>query len=73
MPLANAQQFDVEDQRRIRRNRTARGPASSITELRRDSQLPLASNLHPNDAFIPPLDDRRGAQGIYGKGLAAVE
>src|SRR5580693_855697 len=73
MPLPHAQQFDVEDQRRIRRNRSARGPASSVAELWRDSQLPLAAHLHPDDAFIPPLDDRRGAQRLYRKWLATVQ
>src|SRR5580700_6672104 len=73
MPLSNAQQFDVKDQGRIRRNRATRGPARSITELWRDSQLPFAAHLHPDDAFIPPLDDRRGAQRLYRKWLATVQ
>ncbi len=53
--LSGVEQFHVKNQRRIGRD----GPASSaraIAEIRGNSQLPLSSDLHPRDSFIPALD-----------------
>ena len=54
--LFDAEQFDVEDQRRVRRNDAA-GAARAIAELGRDDQRALAADLHGGDAFVPAGDD----------------
>src|ERR1019366_10522228 len=48
-------QFHVEDQRRVRRDH-ATGSLSSIARRRRNSQLPLSSDLHSLYSFIPALN-----------------
>src|SRR5713101_5873113 len=51
LPL-HVKQFDVEHQRRIRRN----DAAGAVAERRRDDQGALAADLHGGDAFIPAGD-----------------
>src|SRR6266404_962410 len=53
--LLYRQQFDVEHQRRVRRNDAAR-PARAVAERRRNDQGALAADLHGGDAFIPAGD-----------------
>src|ERR1700675_1031201 len=54
LPL-HVKQFDVEHQRRIRRNDAA-GAAGAVAERRRDDQGALAAALHGGDAFLPAGD-----------------
>src|SRR5579872_6699251 len=49
------EQFDVEDQRRIRRDDAACA-ARAVAEFRRNNQGALAANLHRGDALIPAGD-----------------
>src|SRR5215471_3265263 len=49
------QQFDVEDQRRVRRNHAA-GTAGAVTERRRNDQRALAADLHRSNALVPAGD-----------------
>src|SRR5579871_6635297 len=58
--LFDRQQFDVEQQRRVRRNDAA-GAARAIAERRRDDQRALAANLHGGDALVPAADHVAGA------------
>src|SRR4051794_37395540 len=53
--LLNAKQFDVEDQRRVGRDR-ARRAARTVAEIGRDRQGALAADLHAGDALVPALD-----------------
>jgi hypothetical protein len=53
--FSDVEQLDVEDQGRIWRNHTT-GSASSVAELRRNSQLPFASNFHSRYSFVPAFD-----------------
>ena len=62
-PLLHAQQFEHRRSASHSAESTAGRPASSIGEIRRNPQLPLAADLHPDDAFIPALDHRCAAQG----------
>jgi hypothetical protein len=59
--FSDVEQLDVEDQGGIRRNRTT-GSASSIAELRRNSQLPFTSNFHSCYSFIPAFDHPAASQ-----------
>lgn len=59
--FSDVQQLDVEDQGGIWRNHTT-GSASSIAELRRNSQLPFTSNFHSCYSFIPALDHPAASQ-----------
>src|SRR5882762_5985511 len=59
--LFHVQQFDVEQQRRVRRDRAA-GAAGAISELRRDDERPLAADLHAREALIPALNHLAGAE-----------
>jgi hypothetical protein len=61
LSFPDVEQLNVEDQSGIWRNH-ATGAASSVSELRRDSQLPFASNFHPCDTFIPAFDHLTGSQ-----------
>src|SRR2546427_13017304 len=49
------QQFDVEHQRRIRRNEAA-GAARAVTERGRNDQRALAADLHGSDTLVPAGD-----------------
>src|SRR6516225_11743810 len=53
--LLHAQELHVEQQRRIRRDHTARS-ARAVAERRRDDQRALAADLHAGNALIPPGD-----------------
>src|SRR5579863_5842988 len=59
----HVEQFDVEDQGRVRRYDAA-GAARAITELRRNDQSALAADFHRGDTFVPArnhlaLSDRK--------------
>src|SRR5438309_2296263 len=49
-------QLDVKDQRRVRRD-LRRAAGRAVPEVAGDRQLALLADLHPHDAFVPPLDD----------------
>src|ERR1700722_6678988 len=51
----HAEQFDIEDQRRVRRDDAA-GAAGAVAERRRNDQRALAADLHRGDALVPPGD-----------------
>src|SRR5918993_4819169 len=53
--LPNSQEFDVEDQRGIRRDDAA-DTARAVAVRRRNGQRPLAADLHAGDPFIPAAD-----------------
>ena len=53
--FADIEEFHIKNQCRVRRNYAARS-LGSITQLWRNSQLPLASDLHSRDAFVPAFD-----------------
>src|SRR5216684_5970628 len=53
--LVDPKQFHIKNQSRVRRNRATRS-GSSITQLRRNSQLPLAANFHSCDSLIPAFN-----------------
>src|SRR6266700_1391793 len=67
----HVEQFDVEDQRGIRRDDAARA-ARAIAELGRDDEGALAADLHGGDALIPTADDLTLADGKLER-LTAVE
>src|ERR1044071_2729263 len=69
--LVDLQEFDIEDQRRVRRDDTA-GAARAVAELGRDDEGALAAALHAGDTLVPALDDLAAAQG-EAEGLAAVD
>ena len=50
--FADPEEFHIKNQCRVGRNCAARS-LSSITQLRRNSQLPLASDFHSRDSFVP--------------------
>src|ERR1700693_2836162 len=50
--FADLEQFHIKNQCRVRRN-CAACSGSSITQLRRNSQLPLASDFHSRNPFVP--------------------
>src|SRR4029453_7378252 len=54
--LLHGQQFDIEHQRRIRRNDAA-GAACAIAEFRRNDQRALAPALHRAAPLTPPADN----------------
>src|SRR5688500_10416264 len=54
-PGLDAEQLDLEDQRRVRRNDAA-GAARAVAKVRWNDQRALAADLHRRDAFIPALD-----------------
>src|SRR6478609_8152442 len=54
-PLLHRQQFDVEHQRRVRRDHAA-GAARAIAEIGWDDQRALAADLHGRNAFVPTGD-----------------
>lgn len=54
--FADPEEFHIKNQCRVRRNYAACS-LSSITELRRNSQLPLASDFHSRDPFVPAFYD----------------
>src|SRR5205823_1052778 len=53
----HVEQLDIEHQCRVRRNRPTGGAGGTVTELRRNRQLALASDLHARDALVPTTDD----------------
>src|SRR5438105_3573418 len=60
--LFHRQQFDVEHQRRIRRDRAA-GAARTVAERGRNDQRALAADFHAGDALVPALDYAALADG----------
>src|SRR6266568_1910136 len=52
----DAKQFDLKDQRRVRRYYTA-GAAGTVTELGRNDEGALATDLHRGDTFVPTGND----------------
>src|ERR1700730_10449650 len=54
LPL-HVEQFDVEHQRRVRRNDAA-GAAGAVAERGWNDQGALAADLHGGDAFVPAGD-----------------
>src|SRR5262245_758264 len=67
----HVKQFDVEDQRGVRRDDAA-GSAGAVTEFRRDDERALAADLHGGDAFLPTGDDLAPADGKL-EWLAAID
>src|SRR5690349_17729043 len=67
---AHLQQFDVEDQRGVRRD-YARGAAGAVTEGGGDGERAAAAHLHGRDPLIPALDHLALADG-EGEGFVAV-
>src|SRR5256714_12038864 len=59
--LLDLEELDIEEQRRVGRNRAA-GAALTVAQLRRDDQRALAANLHPGNALVPAADDLPAAQ-----------
>src|SRR6185437_8562837 len=59
--LLYVEQFDVEDQRRVRRNHAAR-TARTVAKLRWNHERALAAHLHAGHALVPPLDHAAGAE-----------
>src|SRR5258708_28683800 len=53
--LTDFEQFHIKNQCRVGRNYAA-STAISVTQNRRNSQLPFATRLHSRYAFIPALD-----------------
>src|SRR6266478_6049722 len=49
------QQFDVEHQRRVRRDHTA-SATGAVTQRGRNDQRALAADFHGGDAFVPARD-----------------
>src|SRR5262245_16004303 len=67
----DAEQFDLEDQRRVRRDHPA-DPARAVAEIGRDDEGALAADLHRGNAFVPARDDLPSADRKLER-LAAVE
>src|SRR5688572_25684023 len=65
------QQFDVEHQRRVRRDH-ASSATRAVAELGRDDQRALAADLHAGDALVPALDHLLRAE-TEREGLAAIQ
>src|ERR1700722_18565468 len=53
--LLHTQQFDVEHQRRVRRNDTA-GAAGAVAQSGRNDQGAFAADFHGGDALVPAGD-----------------
>src|SRR6266508_1915576 len=56
----DADQRDVEDKRRVRRDTGSRTRVA-VRKLRRNDQAELAAHYHSNHALFPPFDHRAGA------------
>src|SRR5215813_65811 len=67
----DAQQLDLEDQRRIRRDHIA-DPAGAVAEIGWDDERALATDLHRGNAFVPAGDHLPSANRKL-EGLTAVE
>src|SRR5690606_28768686 len=67
---SGAEQGDLEEQRRVRRNDAA-GAARAITELGRDHEPAGTADLQAGDAFVPAADHMAGAER-KAKRLAAI-
>src|SRR5215510_16301026 len=67
----DAEQFDLEDQRRVRRDHAA-DPAGAIAEIGWDDEGALAADLHRGNAFVPAGDDLPSADRKLER-LPAVE
>src|ERR1035437_217846 len=59
--LFHADEFDIEEQRRVRRDAGARA-ARAVAELGRNDERPRAADLHAGDALIPAPNHRAGAE-----------
>ena len=60
-PDSDAEQLDLEHQRRVRRDHAA-GAARAVAELGRDRQHARAADLHALHAFVPAADHLAGAE-----------
>ena len=69
--LADLRQVDVEDERRVRRDRR-RLALRAVREVGRDRQPPPAADLHPDQALVPALDDLALAERQLEGRLAAL-
>src|SRR6266540_4180689 len=56
--LLDSEKFDIEDQRRVRRN--PRSAGRTVRELWRKNETALTANLHSYHAPHPPTDDLPG-------------
>src|SRR6185436_16040570 len=55
------QKFDVEDERRVRRNH-ASGPLCSVPERRRNGERTLSADLHAGNTLVPARNYFSGAK-----------
>src|SRR5450755_2706607 len=60
--LLNREQFDLEDQGRVRPNVGARAPVR-VSKIRRNKELPFRSDGHELERFRPPFNDLTDAKG----------
>src|SRR5208283_5258090 len=60
--LFHVEQLYIEDQRGIGRNQPVAHALLSIGKVRRNTQLPLAADLHSGHALVPSLDHLPRAQ-----------
>src|SRR5687767_11354925 len=67
---ADAEQFHLEHQRRVRRNDAA-GAARAVSERWRNGELALPADFHALYAFVPALDDAARAEGEH-EGVVAI-
>src|SRR5579863_2777601 len=67
--LSDSEKFHVENQSRVRRDRAGRS-RGSITELRRNSQLPLTADFHSSDTLVPTFDHLPGPERKYERFVA---
>src|SRR6185295_10210695 len=61
--LLRSQQFDFEDESRVRRYRTAGRAHGPVAEVGRNDEFPLSADLHAHNALIPASDDSPAANG----------
>jgi hypothetical protein len=65
----DAEQLDLEHQRRIRRDHAARA-ARAIREVRRNGELALAADFHAGDALVPASDHLPPAEAEFERIVA---
>src|SRR5207245_1899524 len=61
LTVANGNELDVEDQRRIRRNDVA-GSAAAVGQVRRNHERASAADAHAGDTVVPAGNDATAAQ-----------
>ena len=59
--LVDPEKLDIKDQLRVRGDDARRAPCA-VTEISRDDQAALATDLHPCHTEVPPLDNIALAQ-----------